>query len=195
MKDFENDASLTEKQKKRRREYYADRERNCQLTKIWRQSHPERRRELNKNYIERNRDRLSPVWRERAKQWQRAHPETVKASTLRNKEKQKEWSKNRAISLKQQVMSAYGGYCTCCGESQIEFLSIDHIRNDGKKWRAEGKHSLGTNFYFQLKKQGYPKENLQILCYNCNLGKHYHGGVCPHQRRAEETLMNWGIVA
>jgi hypothetical protein len=50
-------------------------------------------------------------------------------------------SKEYERRCKQKIIDAYGGKCQCCGESIFEFLSIDHIHNDGaqerkikKKW-------------------------------------------------------------
>lgn len=84
--------------------------------------------------------------------------------------------------LREQVFSAYGGHkCSCCGETEPLFLSIDHIDNDGAEMRRKGVHSRGgTQFYQWLRKNGFP-DGFQVLCMNCNLGKHRNGGVCPHK--------------
>lgn len=78
--------------------------------------------------------------------------------------------------LKVEVLSHYGGVCICCGESEVEFLCIDHVNNDGNKHRKE----IEMPIYRWLKKQGFPKDGFQILCFNCNHAKRF--GVCPHQR-------------
>ena len=80
-----------------------------------------------------------------------------------------------------EVLRKYGGRCTCCGESKMEFLAIDHIYGRGKKHRSRLGRS-GTRFYFYLKKLGYPRKSYQILCHNCNLAKGFYG-KCPHQVR------------
>jgi hypothetical protein len=84
--------------------------------------------------------------------------------------------------LRRQVFMAYGGYsCKCCGETEPLFLSIDHVNNDGAEMRRSGVHSRGgTHFYQWLRKSGFP-DGFQVLCMNCNVGKHRNGGVCPHQ--------------
>lgn len=79
--------------------------------------------------------------------------------------------------LKSQVFEHYGGKCSCCDESQFEFLSIDHINNDGCKHRKKIKKS-GTHFYKWIIDNNYPND-LQILCLNCNLSKGFYG-YCPH---------------
>ena len=79
---------------------------------------------------------------------------------------------------KQAVVDAYGGQCVCCGESQIEFLTIDHINNDGALHRRRvGK---GRRIYRDLIAQGFPKDNYRLLCFNCNITRGFYG-YCPHK--------------
>ena len=71
----------------------------------------------------------------------------------------------------------------CCGEVEPKFLSLDHINNDGWVDRKFDK-SGGSNFYRKVARlivEGKAPADLQILCRNCNWGKHVNGGVCPHQ--------------
>ena len=95
--------------------------------------------------------------------------------------KECEKSKRVFAVLKTAVFDAYGRVCVCCGEDEPGFLTIDHTENDGAEMRRNGTHGRsGTAFYQWLRKSGFPP-NFQTLCYNCNLGKHRNGGVCPHQ--------------
>lgn len=82
--------------------------------------------------------------------------------------------------IKRETMEAYGGKCICCGESEITFLTIDHIDGAGAAERREFDIGAGHAFYYWLKKKGYPKDNYQVLCFNCNCAKHILG-KCPHQ--------------
>lgn len=84
---------------------------------------------------------------------------------------------------KRRVLEAYGGRCVCCGEDNPIFLSIDHINNDGHKHRKTIGRS-GSSLYKWLIERNFPKDNFQLLCFNCNLGKRVNGGVCPHQQEA-----------
>ena len=90
--------------------------------------------------------------------------------------------KVRKAQLKDAAFAAYGGYrCSCCGETERDFLSLDHIENDGAKWRMEqfgSKLAAGTRTYWRLMKLGYPA-GFQVLCMNCNWGKR-KTGICPH---------------
>ena len=85
-------------------------------------------------------------------------------------------------TLREQVFAAYGGQvCSCCGETEPMFLSIDHVDNDGAEMRRNRAYGRsGTAFYQWLRKKGFPP-GFQVLCFNCNLGKHRSGGVCPHK--------------
>ena len=87
--------------------------------------------------------------------------------------------RQRAVRVKYEVMQKYGGLCKCCGESNIAFLSIDHINNDGGSKRRSGEHKGGGAFYKKLRKAPVDP-TLQILCYNCNFGRKTTG-ICPHQ--------------
>lgn len=91
-----------------------------------------------------------------------------------------EYGLRRNRRLRQEVVRAYGGVCECCREASWEFLTLDHICGGGKQHRAS--FGEGAHFYHALRKQGWPRENLRLLCYNCNLGRSRCGGVCPHQQ-------------
>lgn len=79
------------------------------------------------------------------------------------------------------VFEHYGNICACCGETIFEFLSIDHVNNDGQYDKnANGKRLGGRHLYPRIAKSGYPKK-YQLLCMNCNFGKRMNGGICPHK--------------
>lgn len=81
---------------------------------------------------------------------------------------------------KQQVFEHYGTECECCGESHIDFLTLDHPNDDGAKHRSEV--GSGSRFYGWLIKNDFPADyELRTLCFNCNQGRRVNGGVCPHQ--------------
>ena len=81
------------------------------------------------------------------------------------------------IALKKEIVAAYGGKCRCCGETHIEFLTIDHMNGDGAAHRAAtGK---GRKIYQDLKERGFPQDGYQLLCLNCNIALGFYG-YCPH---------------
>lgn len=91
--------------------------------------------------------------------------------------------------LRIEVFSAYSKgkpVCNCCGESNIGFLTLDHVNNDGAKHRKEV--GSGVSLCSWAKRNKYPK-TLQVLCYNCNCAKQFCGfNECPHNIEREELL-------
>ena len=94
-----------------------------------------------------------------------------------NKSKVYEYRKARERRTKEEVITHYGGKCNCCGETIIEFLTMDHIHGGGRKHAKELKK---TRFFMWVKRNNYP-DYLQVLCFNCNCGREVNGGICPHQ--------------
>lgn len=91
------------------------------------------------------------------------------------------YNKERNVRTKDEIVREYGGACRCCGESRREFLSIDHINGGGtKRRRIEGG---GQVLYHWLRRNGFPKNEYQLLCHNCNMAKGCYGR-CPHQEPA-----------
>lgn len=91
--------------------------------------------------------------------------------------------KARKQKLKREIFEAYGGArCACCGESHIEFLSIDHVDGNGAAHRKQLKLERrgGGDFYYWLKRNKFPK-GFRVLCMNCNFATGRFG-ICPHQR-------------
>jgi hypothetical protein len=85
----------------------------------------------------------------------------------------------RSRKIRQLTLEHYGGNppkCACCGESNTEFLVIDHINGNGNKHREEIKN---CPIHTHLKARGFP-DGYRVLCANCN---HSLGiwGYCPHQ--------------
>jgi hypothetical protein len=94
--------------------------------------------------------------------------------------------------LKLAVMAAYGGSCVCCGESEIRFLTIDHVDGDGASHRRATSTKGGPQFYRWLRKNNYPG-GFQLLCWNCNAGRYFNGGICPHQEEKWQGYLDRAI--
>jgi hypothetical protein len=110
---------------------------------------------------------------------------------LRRKENHKKWhlqnrekvlviQKQYRLRRKIKVLEKYSNgniECSCCRESVLEFLSIDHINGGGTSHRKSLK---SADIYAWLLKNDFPK-GFRILCHNCNqaIGKY---GICPHKR-------------
>lgn len=135
-------------------------------------------REYQKEYRAKNREKLREKERLRSIK-RRENPDFKKKSNERT----------LAIyhKIRHDVIMAYGGYeCVCCGETEPAFMTIDHINNDGAEHRnslgfsdGNGKGATGK-FYRWLRDNNYP-EGIQVLCFNCNIGKFRNKGICPHK--------------
>lgn len=66
--------------------------------------------------------------------------------------------------------------CQCCGESELGFLTLEHLNGGGRQHRR-GKNP-GT-VYQEIIDAGFP-EDYSVLCYNCNCSKKVYR-VCPHE--------------
>lgn len=98
--------------------------------------------------------------------------------TLKYRDVRASYARTHRDRVRLEVFEAYGGAtCKCCGEDEIRFLEMDHINNDGNIHRRSMKSGY---IYYWLKRNKFPT-GFQILCANCNMGKHRCGGVCPHK--------------
>lgn len=111
-----------------------------------------------------------------------------------NPDKFSEYNRKSLRKLKREVMDAYGGICVCCGETELAFLTIDHADDNGAEHRREMAAESGFEYsqagartYRWLRKNGYP-EGFRVMCANCNSGRYWNGGVCPHQEIAEALM-------
>ena len=112
----------------------------------------------------------------------------------RNREQIIKSMQRRYQNRKEIVFSHYGQMCACCGETDPAFLVIDHINNDGWKYRRGGVKNIHSNIYQWLVSHDFP-EGFQVLCANCNQGKKNNNGVCPHQSRRFNDHPFMGVPA
>ena len=107
--------------------------------------------------------------------------EQNKRYRLKNSIKLHDYNRNRSKEQKLRCYNHYSNYninCNCCGERRIEFLSIDHIYDNGKERRKI--HAHGRRLYSWIIRNNFPNE-FQILCMNCNFAKgHDKNHICPH---------------
>lgn len=105
-------------------------------------------------------------WRKRNIAWAR----------IRSRRLGKRWR----VKMRMMALRRYGGNppkCRCCGESNIEFLGIDHIGGRGGVHRKQ----IGSHLAERLGRMGWPS-GYRVLCHNCNLSRGYYG-YCPHRNR------------
>lgn len=82
--------------------------------------------------------------------------------------------------LRTQLVDAYGGQCSCCGETEFAFLTLEHVNNDGAVHRARLKTGGGEAVWRDLRDRGWPQEGYTILCWNCHMAT-CRGLPCPHE--------------
>lgn len=95
--------------------------------------------------------------------------------------------KRERSKLKIDFLNAFDWKCSCCGEDDSRFLTLDHLNNDGNVHREKLNEQ---QIMYQAKRENWPKDKYQCLCFNCNCGKSSNGGVCPHKALAKEVAKN-----
>jgi hypothetical protein len=133
------------------------------------------------------------VSKKTAARWQKNHPEEWKAYSLEYRIKNKAKAIAYGLEYRRQAkLDAIRHYsngsmvCHCCGESEVDFLNIDHIHGGGTKERKVHKRG-GSSFAVYLRTRGFPS-GFRILCYNCNCAL-AHFSVCPHERKRNVALV------
>jgi hypothetical protein len=158
--------------------------------KIYYKKNKKRIDKYQKKYREKNRKKIRAQQKEYNKNRRKLTPARIKW-LKKNREKLRQYhkeyrKKNKKIlqkkklehlyRVKEEVLDHFGRKCNCCGETQYEFLTIDHINGrDKSEPRITGK-----KLWLKVKSENYPKNKYQLLCFNCNCAKGIYGS-CPHK--------------
>ena len=125
--------------------------------------------------------------RNHKQEYQRRDKTKLRAYWQINSEKISLYNKQYAQQTKVLVLSAYSPNgipkCECCGETHLEFLTLDHIHGKGNEHRRKLKTIKvvgGFPFYRWIIRSKYPP-GYRVLCSNCNLAMG-HYGYCPHKK-------------
>lgn len=143
------------------------------------------RRRATELYSQRERRASSPDLMEKNRQQTRSY-------YWRNRDKQVAKQKEYRERHKQLVFDHYGRFCSCCGEDELVFLTIDHIEGDGAAHRKSISGRSGFSMYTWIVKNEFPA-GFQVLCFNCNAAKRT-GEVCPHANIIKTRLTS-NVVA
>ena len=101
----------------------------------------------------------------------------VESPNFKSCEKCRDKMKRLLLKIKKEVIGHYGGKCACpaCNETDIRFLTMDHIDGNGNQHRKKIRRTI----YRWLKTNKYPS-GFQVLCFSCNSGRAMNNGICPH---------------
>jgi hypothetical protein len=151
-------------------------------TRAWRRDYKKQMPQAQKvKYRRRDRKRE----RQRVRQpWNRLSEDVRKKTLARIKRYR------RRVRIK--VLMHYGGRCSCCGESELAFLTVAHKLNNGNKdtrFKKAKRRFGGLLMYLKIIRLGYP-EDLTALCWNCNSGAYFNYGVCPHKTNGAANSKN-----
>lgn len=126
------------------------------------------------------REHVLSVKNEATRRWRLRHPDRATAG-----------QRAQRAALKLRMFAAYGDMCACCGETAQAFLTLDHVKRDGKTHRDQfGGRGIATSrqIYLDLQRRGWPQEGYQVLCMNCNFATRF-GQLCPHQEYGTEWTL------
>jgi len=145
--------------------YLRNKEHKIAKREEWRKNHPEEWNARIRKYRAKHPERTRQV----AKEWYYANKEHVLVHL-----------KIKRDNIRSEMIAAYGGKCACCGELNPRFLTLDHINGGGNTERV-GLGWSGSSIANHLKRKGWPQAGYQLLCFNCNCGRAYNNGICPHK--------------
>lgn len=112
---------------------------------------------------------LKPVgdFHKRATQCKSCRNILMKEFYSKNKEELNDKNRERVIRINKEIFLLLGDHCVECGETEKQFLTVDHIYNDRKQERRY--NSLVWKLDIIEGKSEVTK--YQILCRNCNEAK------------------------
>lgn len=134
--------------------------------RVWRTNHKDRKAVHDRTYESKHRAKVNQRFRDLSAT---DHGKQLRhLAYVRWKEK-----------LRTEMITAYGGCCSCCGEDEPAFLTLEHKNGGGGRHRRE--LGGGGAVLSLLRKQGWPTDSYTILCWNCNMSTK-DGKQCPHQK-------------
>jgi hypothetical protein len=122
------------------------------------------------------------------RQWKAKNPTQTKLYAKRYYETNKAEFLNRIAARNRkrrtEMIQTLGGKCVCCGETELVFLCLDHIKGGG---RREYQKKGGSNGVWKRAiREGLPRDKYRILCWNCNAALGLYG-KCPHSNLTSPT--------
>lgn len=163
--------------------YWSDPEKSRVSRNARRARSPERASEIRKRSYAKHAEKRRAEMRERyAKDPERFRRERIEAYR-RDPEKFKEARRTWWRKLRAEMFAAYGSRCSCCGEAEQRFLTLEHVNRDGNEHRARMKGRASA--ISELRRLGWPRNGYTILCWNCQMASWIYG-ACPHNGPAAD---------
>lgn len=154
-----------------------DPEKTRKYQRTYREKHLEEERERGRKYNREHREARTAA----NKKWYENNPEKVKQYYQDNQKHIRARVTENGKQWRQKFLEMYGNACSCCGESEIEFLTIDHI--NGQKGVPVTKKERGIGSYRKACSEYLPSV-YRTFCMNCNFATR-HGQICPHQKESK----------
>lgn len=135
------------------------------------------------------------------KEYRQSHKEFISGLNRDYREKHRneliEYCRDWRYEKKKKAYGYLGNKCKCCGETEHEFLTYDHIHNNGgggvgKRKDHHLKISKEIVHAFEkrsIRARVHILNKYQLLCWNCNVSKK-HDGKCRHKR---EPISDEGV--
>ena len=147
---------------------------------------------LSKIYREKNRENYIQYGRDSYKRNPEGHRERARKSYHKHSVERLEQKKQRILATRIAAIECYSqgeNCCACCGEKIFDFLTLDHINNDGADHRREfgGRVSFSGDKFIKHLLDTKQLDRIQVLCMNCNWGKQRNNGICPHKLLSESS--------
>lgn len=143
----------------------------------WNSGNKEHVLEYFRVYREKNRMKVK-MWQDNFKEREKERLKKERHERyINNRERHAQYGVNNRQKLKRSVIDSLGGHCFCCGESDIGFLTVEHLLKDGAQHRREVK----SRVYSDILQQGSPRGKYAVLCMNCNFATRFNK-KCPHQK-------------
>lgn len=144
-------------------------------------SHREKMRELSSEYYRSNharmilqhkeyRDPHRVEVRERQARYRSGHREAIRKSN-------RDSTRQRVVQTRIELFRVYGNSCQCCGEANERFLTLEHV--DGGV--THERERRGPVAIMRDAIRANDPARFKILCFNCHMGMHSNGGICPHK--------------
>lgn len=130
--------------------------------------------------------------------WRMKNKDRIRASMQRYRATEKgRITEGKAVTRwvkrkRERLIALLGNQCSCigikcwhmdkCNITDLRVLQIDHIKGGGNKQRKEmgGQHAV-YDYYFN--NPSLAKEDVQILCANCNWMKRYHNNEVTYSQK------------